>query len=354
MQIPRVASRLVFAAVTLARILAPSGAAAAPVRVVASVPDLADLARQVGGDDVEVTALVQGLQDPHSIEPRPSFIRALHDADLFVVQGMELEVGWAPTLLASARNPRATPGGVGYLDASLGLAPLEMPPPGATRALGDVHPFGNPHYLTDPLNGLRAAALLRDRLAELRPERAAAFRERYATFARALLERLVGPELAAGRDPDQLAREIEADRDGFLGPQAPGSLGGWLGSVRPLRGAKAVEEHQYWAYFARRFGVVLVARLEPFPGIAPTTRHLAEVVELIQAERVPIVLTSGYFDPRHARWVAERTGARIVPLAHQAGARPGANDYLSAIDDNVRALVEALGAGGAPVPGAQQ
>jgi ABC-type Zn uptake system ZnuABC Zn-binding protein ZnuA len=353
MQIPRVASRPAIAALTLAGVLASSGAAGEPLRVVASVPDLADLARQVGGDDVDVTALVQGRQDPHSLEPRPSFIRALHDADLFVVQGMELEVGWAPTLLESARNPRATPGGVGYLDASLGLAPLEVPPPGATRALGDVHPFGNPHYLTDPLNGLRAAALLRDRLAELRPERAAAFRERYLDFAHRLLERLVGAELAAGRDPDELAREIEADPDGFLGPRAPAGLGGWLAAVRPVRGTKAAEEHQYWAYFAHRFGVVLVARLEPFPGIAPTTRHLAEVVALIQAERVPIVLTSGYFDPRHARWVAERTGARIVPLAHQAGARPGVDDYLSAVDYNVRTLVEALGAGVAPAPGAQ-
>jgi ABC-type Zn uptake system ZnuABC Zn-binding protein ZnuA len=224
-----------------------------------------------------------------------------------------------------------------------------VPAAGATRALGDVHPFGNPHYLTDPLNGLRVATLLRDRLAELRPERADAFRERHAAFARDLLERLVGPELARGRHPAALAREIEADPDGFLGPRAPAGLGGWLGAVRPFRGTKAAEEHQYWAYFAHRFGLVLVARLEPFPGIAPTTRHLADVVETIRTEGVPIVLTSGYFDPRHARWVAERTGVRLVPLAHQTGARPGAEDYLAAVDHNVRALVEALGAGG---PGA--
>ncbi len=319
---------------------------AEPLRVVASVPDLASLLRELGGDEVEVTRIIQGPQDPHSIEPRPSFIRSLHDADLFVVTGMDLEIGWAPVLLQSARNSRIQPGTDGYADASQVIGPLEVPPPGASRAQGDLHPYGNPHYLTDPLNGLRVAGLIRDTLSELRPEQESLFRERYDAFARRLMERLVGAELAARHDPGELARAIESDGlDRFLEERSEAKLlGGWLGAVRPLRGTKAAEEHQLWAYFARRFGLVLVARLEPFPGIAPTTRHLGAVVETMKAQQVPLILTSAYFDPRHARWVAERSEARIVPLAHQSGARPGTeDDYLAAIDYNVRALVEAMG-----------
>jgi ABC-type Zn uptake system ZnuABC Zn-binding protein ZnuA len=336
----------------------PVGAASArPLQVVASVPDLASLLREVGGDQVEVTQIIRGPQDPHAIEPRPSFIRSLHDADLFVVTGMDLEIGWAPVLLQSARNSRIQPGSSGYLDASQVIEPLEVPPPGASRAQGDLHPYGNPHYLTDPLNGLRVAGLIRDKLSELRPDQASLFRQRHDAFARTLMERLVGPDLAGRHDPAELARAIESESlDRFLEERGEASrLGGWLGAVRPLRGTKTAEEHQLWVYFARRFGLVLVVRLEPFPGIAPTTRHLGTVVETMRAQQVPFILTSAYFDPRHARWVAERSGARIVPLAHQSGARPGAEDgYLAATAYNVQTLVDSMGASGAAARGAQR
>ena len=138
-------------------------------------------------------------------------------------------------------------------------------------------------------------------------------------------------------------RAIDEGRlDALLG-EAPG---GWLGAVRAAAGRPTVEDHKLWEYFARRFGLRPVATLEPLPGIAPTTRHLAEVVDEMKADHVGLILSSAYFDPRHARWVAERTGARIVPLAHQVGARDGTPDYLSTIDYNVRALQEALNAVG--------
>jgi ABC-type Zn uptake system ZnuABC Zn-binding protein ZnuA len=332
------------AAALLAAVLSTGPVSAAgTLRVVATVPDLGSLAGSVGGEDVEVTTLVKGPQDPHFMEPRPSFIRALHEADLFVMVGMELEVGWVPPLLATARNPAIQPGGAGYLDASRAIVPLEVPQGAVTRAMGDVHPYGNPHYLCDPLNGLRVAALLRDRLAELRPERAAAFAERYRRFAGELATRLVGAA-AAGLEPEALARAVEDRRlEALLGGPP---TDGWLGALHAAGPRKAVEDHKLWEYFARRFGLAPIATLEPLPGIAPTTRHLAEVVDAMRRDGVSLILASVYYDPRHARWVAERTGARIVPLAHQVGAREGAVDYLSTVDYNVRVLREALRAGG--------
>jgi zinc/manganese transport system substrate-binding protein len=325
-----------------ATLLALSAAARAePLRVVATVPDLGDLAARVGGDDVTITVLVKGPQDAHFLEPRPSFVRAMHEADLLVLNGMELEVGWVPPLLASARNPAILPGAPGYVDASRAIAPIEVPA-AVSRAMGDVHPQGNPHYLTDPCNGLRVAALLRDRLAERAPAGAAGFAERYRRFADELAAKLVGAEAARGRDPEAIVRAVE---DGSIETLLGGPPGGWLGAVRgPVR--DTVEDHKLWEYFARRFGLRPVATLEPLPGVAPTTSHLARVVARMQSDRVGLILASVYFDPRHARWVAERTGARIVPLAHQVGARPHTGDYLTAVDANVRALAEAIGGHG--------
>jgi zinc/manganese transport system substrate-binding protein len=328
--------------VTAALAAAPAGAAGM-LRLVATVPDLGSLAETVGGDDVSVTTLVKGPQDPHFIEARPSFIKAMHEADALVLVGLDLEIGWVPALLSSARNVAIRAGAPGHIDASRAIAPLGVPQGPVTRAMGDVHPYGNPHYLSDPINGLRVAALLRDRFSELRPDAAAAFAERYRRFAAEVATRLVGAEAVAGKDPEEIVRAIEEGRaDEVLGA-APG---GWLGTLRGARGRPAVEDHRLWEYFARRFGVRPVATLEPFPGIAPTTRHLAEVVAEMERDHVDLILSSAYFDPRHANWVAERTGAKIVPLAHQAGSREGTGDYLAAIDYNVRSLANALGRAG--------
>jgi len=342
----RAAARGIAAALALALAFAAAAPAAlaAPLRVVATVPDLGNLTEIVGGDEVEVTTLVKGPQDPHFLEPRPSFVQALHRADVFVVVGMDLEVGWVPPLLRTARNPAIQPGAPGYVDASTAVAPLDAPAAPVTRAMGDVHPYGNPHYLTDPVNGLRVAALLRERLSALRPAAAPGFAARYARFAAALAARLVGPEAAGGRDPDALVRAVEEGRlDEALGGAAPG---GWIGALRLAAGRPVVEDHKVWAYFARRFGLQIVQTLEPRPGIAPTTSHLEEVVAAVRERAVPLVLASTYFDPRHARWVAERTGARVVTLAHQVGAREGADDYLATVDRNVRAVAEALASDG--------
>jgi ABC-type Zn uptake system ZnuABC Zn-binding protein ZnuA len=305
---------------------------------VATTPDLADLARTIGGDAVTVVSLAKGPQDVHFVEARPSFIKKLHDADLLLQVGMDLESGWLPPLLQAARNPRIQPGAPGSGDASTAIAALEVPQHRIDRSMGDVHPFGNPHYLTDPLNGLRVAAAIRDRLALLRPTGAKLFTERYDQFAKRLVVRLVGAELAARAPIGEIATALENGTFASLRAIHGVPLGGWLGRTEVLGHRQAVEDHRAWVYFARRFGLDLVGALEPLPGIAPTTRHLAEIVALMQAGNVSLILSTPYVSPRHAEFVAQRTGARIAKLAHQVGSRAGTEDYLAMIDYNVRQL----------------
>ena len=316
-----------------------AGPAAAALRVVTTVPDLAVLAERVGGPHVEAEALVKGPQDAHFVQARPSFIRRLHEADVFVVNGLDLETGWAPTLLRSARNPEVMPGASGYVDASTAVAPLEAPGATVDRGAGDVHPYGNPHYLTDPLNGLRVARLLRDRFARLDPAHEDDFAARARAFEEEVLAALVGEEAVARFDAEVLVSAIEGGRVAEL---LGGPPGGWLGAVAPHAGTKVVQDHRIFPYFAERFGLRPVIELEPKPGIAPTTAHVAKVVEIVREAGIPLILASPYFDPRHARRVAGQTGAEVVTLAHQVGAVEGAEGYLGTVDRNVRSVVEAL------------
>jgi len=311
--------------------------ARAALDVVTTTPDLGSLVRSVGGDAVEVTVLVKGPQDAHFMEPRPSFIRKLHDAELFVLLGLDLEIGWAPVLIRSARNAAVQPGGAGYLDASAAIAPLEVPATTVDRSMGDLHAYGNPHYLTDPVNGVRVARLIRDRLASLAPTSRATFEANTKAFEETVARRLVGDAVARSLGPERVIALADAGR--LLGELTErgelASLSGWLGRLRPHAGARAVQDHRLWPYFAHRFGLELIDTLEPMPGIPPTGRHLQQVVERARAERAEGILSSPYFDPRHARWVSEKAGIPVVPMAHQPGAREGTDDYVATIDYNV-------------------
>lgn len=315
-----------------------------PLKVVATTSDLGGLAEIVGGPDAEVTVLGAGTQNPHFVDPKPSFLRALAGADALVETGLELEVGWLPTLVQNARNARILAGAKGRIVAAEAIAPLDLPAGTVDRTMGDVHPYGNPHFLVDPIQGVRVAALLRDRFSDLRPEAAAGFAARYDAFRKSVGERLVGAALAGKYDFEKLALLAEHGRlADFLRSQGDeGRLGGWLGALVPFRGAKAVGDHNIWPYFARRYGLEVVAHLEPKPGVPPTTKHIREVIERMKAENVGLILATAYFDPSHARFVAGETGARVVEIADQVGARPGAGDYLSACDYNVRALLAAM------------
>jgi ABC-type Zn uptake system ZnuABC Zn-binding protein ZnuA len=326
-------------------------AAEPPIRIFATVTDLGSLAREVGGDLVIVDVMAKGREDPHFLEAKPSFIKQLNQADLYLQVGMELEVGYAPLLLQNARNGRILPGNPGHLDCSVAITPLEVPAGPVDRSMGDVHPYGNPHYLLDPLNGLKVAALIRDRLVQLRAERGPYVADRYAAFRRRLETALVGEALAEKYDASKLALLFELGKlDVFLQQQGDAEkLGGWLGMMRGHRGAKVVDDHNLWPYFTRRFGLVLAGHLEPKPGIPPTTSHLTALIDRMRAEQVRLILAAPYYDPRHARFVAEASGATVVYLAHQVGGREGAGNYLQMVDYNVRQVAAALD-GGAPRP----
>ncbi len=326
---------------------AASLASAVPIRVAATVPELGSLAKEIGGDQVSVDVFAKGTEDPHYVEAKPSFVKTLSRADLYLQLGMDLESAWAPVLLQNARNGRVQPGASGYLDASVAIAPLEVPTGFIDRTMGDVHPLGNPHYLTDPLEGLSVAVLIRDRLAEIRPEKRTYFEQRYDQFAQRLAEALIGAELAQKYGVDGAVKLARLHRVGrlssFLDSQGEETLlGGWLGIMSSYYGVRAVDDHNMWPYFARTFGIDIIGHMEPKPGIPPSTRHLKKLIERMQAEQVKLILTSAYYDPKHADFVSRRTGATAVPLAHQVGARKGADDYLSMVDYNVKRVAAAL------------
>jgi ABC-type Zn uptake system ZnuABC Zn-binding protein ZnuA len=320
-------------------------AGADTLRIVATVTSLGSLSLEVGGEQVEVTVFAKPGEDPHFVDPRPSFVRALNRADVLVRVGMDLERGWLPPLILNARNGRVLSGATGYIDASTVVTPLEIPPPGTSRLAGDVHPFGNPHYLVDPIQGLRVARLLRDRFSLLRPKAKATFKARYAEFERRVAVGLFGPVLADRYDVEKLARLQELGRlEAFLESQGEqGDLSGW--SAPGFRGTRAVADHNLWPYFAERFGLRLIGFLEPKPGVPPSTGHLRELIEQMLATDTRLILAAPYFPARHAEFLAEQTGARIARVAHDVGAYPGVDDYVELVEYNVNAVRAALASG---------
>ena len=342
----RMATKYVLAVLGVAVGLAAGSAAwAQPLRVCATVPELGSLVEEVGGDRVAVTVFTKGTESPHYTVPKPSFIKALNACHAYVQTGMELEAGWASRLVQNARNAAILPGAPGYVDASVAIDPLQVPAGPVDRAQGDIHPSGNPHYLLDPMSGLRVAGLLRDRLSVLRPDDREHFAARYADFRRRLGVALVGTALFERYDFEKLATLARHGRlAAFLDGQGQADLlGGWFGVMRPYAGTKLVADHDVWPYFATLFGLDVIGFLEPLPGIPPTTRHLATIVGRIRTEQVGALLTIAYYDPRYAQFVSEETGTAVVAMANQAGARPGTADYLAMVDYNVTRLAAVLG-----------
>lgn len=359
-RLPFAASFGVLALVLSAAFAAAQDAAREPLRVVATLPDLGSIARTIGGDRVHVDVLVRGGEDPHFTVPRPSLVRTLARAEMLVVAGLDLEGAWLQPLCDNARNPAIlrTPvgntgagntgtgyAGPGYVDISLGIALRGMLVERLDRSLGDIHRGGNPHYLTDPLCGLQAAAMLRDRFTAARPDGKEAFAKAFTTFRDRLAVAMVGEEVAKlyEHDAETLARLYELDRlDELLEKNGDrDKLGGWFGAMRSHRGTKVVADHDLWPYFAARFGLVVRAFLEPRAGIAPTPNHLEQVVGLMKQEGIHVILAAPYFSPQHAQFVAKETGAHIAQVAHQCGSRDGCDDYVDMVDYNVRAVLGA-------------
>ncbi len=292
--------------------IATADAASKPLQVVATTEDLAAIAREVGGDRVAVSAICRGYQDPHFVDAKPSYMVQLKKADLFIEVGRDLEVGWVPGLLSGSRNSKILTGGSGFVDASSQVEIIEIPS-SVSRTLGDVHPFGNPHYWLDPTNGIGIARAIRDGLLRISPSDAALFNQRCADF-----EKRVG----------EAATRLKAQAQ---------TIG--------LTGVKVVTYHRSWSYFARAFGFEVVNYVEPRPGIPPSPNHVQDLVAQMKQGGVRLLIMEDFFDPRLPQKIATDTGVPLVVLPTSVGAEDGIKTYFDLFDRQLALIGQALKGG---------
>ena len=294
-------------AIVVALGVAAGGAAAASkVRVVTTITDLKALTEAVGGDLVDVDSLARGDQNAHDLEIRPTLMVKLRRADVFVINGLDLD-NWADVAVNGSNNPRIIRGGAGLIDASRGIQVLEVPTTRVDRSMGDVHPLGNPHYTTDPGQAAVITANIVEGLSRVAPEHRAALAQR---------------------------------REAFLG-QLDQAMARWTKTMEPFHGTKVVVYHATWSYLLTRFGLVPAGTVEERPGIPASPAHLASLIRQMKAEKVKVVVHEPWSDKRLAARVAEEAGARPVLLAMVGGVK-GADSYISTVDRNVNALAQAL------------
>jgi zinc/manganese transport system substrate-binding protein len=285
-----------------------TASAASKLNVVTATEDLAALAREVGGDRIVVDSIARGYQDPHFVEPKPSFILKLQKADLLVVVGLQLEIGWLPPLINQSRNAKVQPGGSGYLDVSSSCVILDIPTGQVTRAMGDVHPLGNPHYWLDPDNGRRIAQAIEQKLAQLDPAGAAFYAQRRADFD----SRLTAAEKR------------------------------WDAAMAPYRGRKVITYHRSWPNFAAHYGLEVVDYVEPKPGIPPTPSHTLDVINTMKRENIKLILVEPYFDLRTPNSIAEKSGGQVVVLMPSVGGVEQVRDYFQLFDYDIGLLASAF------------
>jgi zinc/manganese transport system substrate-binding protein len=279
----------------------------AKLKVVATLPDLAALAREVGGDNVEVSAMAKPTEDSHFVDARPSFVVQLRDADVLIDGGAELELGWLPPLLQNARNPKINVGQPGRVEASQGVK-LMNAPANATRAAGDVHALGNPHFVVDPIIAKAVALHIAQSFSAVDAANAAGYNTNYKKF-----EATINAKLQE-----------------------------WGTAMLPFKGQSVVAYHDSWPYFAHRFGLNIDIFLEPKPGIPPSPSHLAEVIDKMKAQKIKAIIVEPFHDRKIAERVASATGAKVVDFAQYPGGLPGTDSYVKLIDRLVANLSAAL------------
>jgi zinc/manganese transport system substrate-binding protein len=275
------------------------------VRVVASWPALADITKQIGKELVSVDSLATGVEDPHGVPMKPSFVPRLNRADVLILIGLDDELSWLPALLEVASNPKILPGQSGYIDCSVGI-PVAEPPTRLDRAEGDLHPKGNPHYLLDPVYTKIVAQNIAAGLSRNFPQHQAAFEKNLKAYVTEL--------------DSWIAR--------------------WEKMTAPLKGVKFVEYHQEWVYFANRFGLKRIGAVELKPGIEPTPNHIVDLVQRIKQEKAQLLMY-GAQNPRVPQQLSNETGIKVLHLYSSSGGRPETNSYIKWIDYTVRALVQA-------------
>jgi zinc/manganese transport system substrate-binding protein len=295
--------RLLSSSVLCYLFLASSAMAAQPVPVVTTTTDIAAIVKAIGGDHVAVESIAKGYQDPHFVEAKPSFVRVVNRARMLFNVGLELEVGWLPLLIQGARNPSII-----VVDLSQGMTVLEKPTGPISRAQGDVHPLGNPHYWLDPRNGVVMARRVAQELKAVAPADAMLFDQNLNSFE---------SELGARRKR-------------------------WEEEMTPFRGAQLVTYHKEWEYLAKWLGLSIVGYVEDKPGIPATPRHLEELVQTMQQLKIKALLASNYTNPSVPKSVAEKTGAKLVMLASSVGGEDGIKTYADLFDSIVGKLANAL------------
>jgi ABC-type Zn uptake system ZnuABC Zn-binding protein ZnuA len=278
------------------------------LNVITTTEDLASIARDVGGDRITAESIARGYQDPHFVEAKPSFILKLQRADLLVVVGRDLEIGWLPPLIQQSRNAKVQLGANGYLDASQQARILDIPQGQLTRAEGDVHPLGNPHYWLDPENGKIIAREIAAKLTEFRPNEKAYFDQRLADFNGRL-------DVAEKR---------------------------WIAALAPYKGVKVITYHRSYPNFAERFGLNIVGYVEPKPGIPPTPQHTLDLINDMKRQNVKLVLVEPYFDLKTPNAIGRDTGAEVLVLPPSVGGIKEITDYFTLFDYDINLLVNAI------------
>jgi zinc/manganese transport system substrate-binding protein len=287
--------------------LAPTPAKAAKVRVITTLTDLADFTRNIGGEHVEVSSLATGIEDTHGVPMKPSFLPELNRADMLVLVGLGLEHAFLPALLEASKNPRIQYGKPGYVDCAKGIVPLEVPK-STDRSEGDVHPYGNPHYLLDPVLAKTAIRNIYDALVATAPQYRADFTRNRDTYVASLDAKILG----------------------------------WRAALQPLKGTKFVSYHNHWPYFSSRFGLQYFGTIELKPLVDPTPRHIEQLVASMKAEHVPIVVREPQYPAKVPTLIARQTGATLVKLPIMPGGVPNTETYVKMIDYIVQTMVDAV------------
>ena len=279
----------------------------AKLNIVASTPDIGAVTKEIGKDKVEVTSIAKPTEDPHFVDAKPSFIVKLNKADMLIEGGLQLEIGWLPNLVVGARNQKILSGEKGYLIASAGVPIIEVPTT-ADRAMGDVHPMGNPHFMIDPLNGKIVAIHICERLCQIDAANCAYYKDNLKDFTKRL---------------DQKLSE-------------------WQKMLEPFRGTKIVTYHKTFPYFANRFNLNVVGTLEPKPGIPPSPTHINSLIPKMKNEGVKLILIEQFRERKVPEFVAAQTGAKVVILPIMVGGQKETDDYLALFDYTINQIVSAL------------
>ncbi len=277
------------------------------LQVVTSIPDLADLTARIGGKFVQVESLAKGLEDPHGVPVKPSFLPKLNQADVLVVMGLQHEHAWLTALIDVAKNPVILPGNPGYIDSAIHITPKQVPKV-LSRREGDLHPQGNPHYNLDPLNAKLMAQAIAEGLAKIYPPGQPLFQKNVKRFEQTI---------------DVKLQE-------------------WMTRAAPLNGVSFISYHQDTIYFAERFGLREAGHIEIRPGIEPTQRHLVKLVETMNENKIQLVLREPYFSDQLPNWIAEQTGARVAKFLIMVGGSPDVKTYEDLIEFNLQSLLHAV------------